>query len=311
MYKYSIKDSSGFSLIELMVSMAIGLFLIAGVFTVYLNGRSSQRIVDDQIAMLDDARFALEMIAYDLRHSSMWGRLNEFEKVDSSLLPVVAGECEAGWATNADNPVRAFNDNNPYAAGCNVDYARGDVLEVRYALGQAVAAANLDPTSVYINGDVNQASYFSGASPGVAPNSFLAVSNAYYVSSWSNANGDNLPSLHRVSLRPGPVVVDEMLLPGVEDLQIQFGVDSDGDGVVNTYVNPDAVTDWMNVRSAQVWIVVRSQQNYPDLNTALPPAQVSNIVNAGSALAFSNDGFRRIVVSTVVQLKNIKNINGV
>lgn len=309
MTKYYTKNTSGFSLIELMVSMAIGLFLIAGVFTVYLNGRASQEVVDDQLVLLDDARFALETIAYDLRHAGMWGRLNEPEKVDNTLVPTVSNECQVGWATSVTNPVMAYNENNPYGATCRTDYARGDVLEVRYAYGQAVAA--IDPNIVYVNSDVNQASYFTGTSPGLATTSFRAVANAYYISSWSETAGDNIPSLHRVSLQSGPRVVDEVLLPGVEDMQIQFGVDSDGDGVVNSYVNPDAVTDWLNVRSAQVWVVVRSERNYPDLDTSLPAAEVANIVNAGSVLTFPNDGFRRVVVSTVVQFKNFKNINGV
>lgn len=38
---------SGFSLIELMISLLIGSFLMAGVFTVYINSLSSQDAVQD------------------------------------------------------------------------------------------------------------------------------------------------------------------------------------------------------------------------------------------------------------------------
>lgn len=305
----------GYSLVELMVSMVIGLFLVAGVFTIYLNGRSAQRVVDDQVMMLDNGRFALETISYDLRHAGLWARTNEYasdaasSNFSTDLLGAIPGECEGGWVAKVTAPVAAFNDSNPYAL-CVLSYGQGDVLEARYSLGAPVADADLQPGLVYVNGDVNLGSFFVGtASPNVTAiaQNYQVISNLYYVSNSSDAVGDGIPSLRRVSLEPGPQVVDRLILSGVEDLQVQYGLDTDDDGLVNTYLDPHLVptTNWTNVRTVQVTIVIRSQRNYPDLDTSFT-ANVN-----GLPVDFPNDGFRRHVLSTVVKLRNHKNTAGI
>lgn len=323
------KTMRGFSLIELMVGMAIGLFLIAGVFTAYVNGRAAQSVTDDQVAMMDDARFALQTIGDDLRQAGLWGRINDFELVGgvaSTDLPItplarpalMTGECAAGWADFAA-PVAVFNGTNPYSTTCAGQYSAGvmaalpsDVVEIRYTLGQPVVDANLQAGMVYIASDVNQAAVFEGtATPGLSAASanmnFPLVVNAYYIASWSNVVGDGVPSLHKVSLEPGPVVVDQVLLAGVENLQVQYGIDTDGNGAVNVYVDPDNALagEWQKIRSVQVWLVIRSQRNDLSVNTA----KIATVAGAGRA--FPNDGFRRYVVSTVISLRNTKNSSGI
>jgi type IV pilus assembly protein PilW len=323
------KTMRGFSLIELVIGMAIGLFLLAGVFTAYFNGRAAQAVTDDQVAMIDDARFALQTIGDDLRQAGLWGRINDFELesgVASKDLPIkplaraslITGECVAGWADFAA-PVAVFNGTSPYSSTCTSQYSAGvmaelpsDVLEIRYTLGQPVANANLQASMIYVASDVNQAAVFEGTTPPgfsvpSANMNFPLVANTYYISSWSNILGDGVPSLHKVSLEQGPNVIDQMLLAGVENLQVQYGIDTDGDGAVNVYVDPDNAfaSDWQKIRSVQVWLVIRSQRNEPSLNTA------RTATVAGASRSFPNDGFRRYVVSTVVNLRNTKNSSGI
>lgn len=299
--------SKGFSLIELMVSMAIGLFLMAGVFTVYLNTRDSQRMLEDQVAMLDNARFAMETIGYDLRHAGLWGRLNEPGNVDAALAAgLVANECAPGWSTTATVPVMGFDGSSPYVGTCTPNYWAGnpaapatDVIEMRYTHGAALAA--LQPNMLYMNGDVNQSVYFVGAaSPSVSASAqdFQAVANAYYISNFTDDVADGIPALHRVSVEPGPVVVDQVLLSGVVNLQVQFGIDTDNDGAVNTYVDPGPAVEWNKVRSAQVWIVVQSTDNQPDLDTT-----VTFSIAGNPAVTYPNDGFRKVMLTSVVQMR--------
>jgi len=291
----------GFSLIELMISMAIGLFLVVGVFTVYVNGRSSQKVVDDQVALINNARFVLETMSYDIRVAGVYGRVTEAHKVDTTLLPAVGGECVAGWVDNVNAPIMAFNDGNPYGGSCATAYGTGDILELRYTLKNPVAA--LATNKVYINSDVNKAVYFTGnASPAVSATAkdYEAVTKAYYVSNYTNVAGDNLPSLHRVALEPGPTVVDDVLLSGVEDLQIQIGLDSDDDNSIEKYVDPSAAIDWGAAKTVEIWLVVRSEDKYPDMNTS------TSAIIAGVNRNFPNDGYRRMVVSSVAKLRNLQ-----
>ena len=308
------KSISGFSLIELMVSMAIGMFLVAGVFTVYVNGHDSRRAVESEVKMVDDARFALGVIAYDLRHAGLYGRLKEPDFVDKTSLGVISGECSADWAIDVTRPVFAFDDPagvSPYAScGSSFHVTGGDVIEMRYTIGQPVAA--LIANTVYINGDTNEAKFHisdSSVAISTVAKNYQVVASAYYVKSWSDIATDGIPSLHQVSLQPGtagPAVVDNLILSGVETLQIQFGMDLNGDGSVNQYVNPgDAAMDWSKVVAAQIWLVVRSLHYNMGLDTSVtfnaPPFP-------GGTLIFGNDGFTRKMLSTVVQFRDTTSV---
>ena len=57
------------------------------------------------------------------------------------------------------------------------------------------------------------------------------ITRGYYIASQSSQlglKGQTIPSLHRKSLSSNPIgVIDEEILAGVEDLQIELGVDTD------------------------------------------------------------------------------------
>ena len=76
MMKMSKQRINGFSLVELMVAMVVGLIILSGVFAMHLTTRDAQKVNEMQMDMVADARFAIEMISYDLRHAGMWGGTN-------------------------------------------------------------------------------------------------------------------------------------------------------------------------------------------------------------------------------------------
>jgi type IV pilus assembly protein PilW len=57
----------------------------------------------------------------------------------------------------------------------------------------------------------------------------------------------------------GPV---EELVEGVNSLQIMYGIDTDNDQQVNTYVTAQGVTDWATVISVRVALLIQSLEEY-------------------------------------------------
>ena len=262
--------------------------------------------------MLDEARFALETISFDLRHAGIYGRVNETDNVntdDASL--VMATDCSTGWALNVTKPVYAFDDKVSDGdfdlSTCAASWHHGDVLEMRYALGTEVA--NLVEGVIYTKSNTRESVFFAynGSNEPVVENGrvFKYVAYAYYISDFTDTAGDGVPSLHRISVEPGLTWVDEVLLSGVEDLQIMLGLDVDDDGTVNTYVKPgpEGVVTWAQVRSAQIWIVVKSKDLQPDLNTE------KTFIIGGDPVKYGPDGYRREMVQTVVALRNTKDLD--
>jgi type IV pilus assembly protein PilW len=145
------------------------------------------------------------------------------------------------------------------------------------------------------------------------------VVNGYYVSQNSSLDtpGNPFPSLRRKFLQNGgggATIADEEILPGVEDMQIQFGVDTDleetaGRGVVDRYVNPDdAILDDTDpafnpdaqILSVRVWLRLRAERR----ESGLPDDP--GYVYADQAVGPFTDGFRRIVVTKTIYLRNAR-----
>ena len=65
---------AGLTLVELMVALAIGSFLMIGAIQIYSQSRQAF-VVNESIARVQEtAQFAMDTIEADLRMASNWGR---------------------------------------------------------------------------------------------------------------------------------------------------------------------------------------------------------------------------------------------
>ena len=319
------KHSSGFSLIELMVAMQVGLIIVSGAFSLHQSTRQTQVKNEEQMDMVADARFAIEMIAYDLRHTGMWGGTNKDSLItctsaDTSCPTVPApasNECASGvapaWAYNLSVPIFATDNNNPYSSTC-IGASEGyvpntDVLELRYADSNEATLRSNQPyvRSNFIDGRV----FVGTAAPALDSyeTSPLTMNHelhayAYYVSNYTDAVGDGLPSLRRVSLVMGPTLQNQTLISGVTDLQVQFGIDRDDDTIIDGYVDPSdiATDDWEHVYAAKIWLLMRSDTIQAGIDTTKPYTM------AGVTTSYGADGYRYFMVTSVVNLRNRRKI---
>jgi type IV pilus assembly protein PilW len=319
------------TLIELMVALGIGSFLMVGAFTVFMQSRTTFRVNETVARLQENARYVFEVIEPDIRMAHFWGlRTRSFaiqgratpDDPASPLSP--AGDCGTNWTVNLDEAVEASNNSYPWTcAATGAAVGTADTLTIRRTEVNptAVLAAN----TLYIQssrGDNSQ--IFSGTviPPGFLPTTSQPhelVVNGYYVSQNSTLStaGNPVPSLRRKFLQNGgggASIADEEILPGIEDMQIQFGVDTDLEGavdrgVVDRYVNPgDPILDDTDaafipdaeILSVRIWLRLRADR-----------PENGNPDDAGFAYADQvvgpfNDGFRRIVVSKTIYLRNAR-----
>ncbi len=66
---------AGFSLVELMVGLTLGLLLIAGAISIYLATRQSYTEVEQVAALTENARFAEQIVGESLRHMGFLGEV--------------------------------------------------------------------------------------------------------------------------------------------------------------------------------------------------------------------------------------------
>jgi type IV pilus assembly protein PilW len=310
--------SHGFSLVELMVSMAMGLFLVGGALTIYVQGRATHEVNSKVAELQDNARLALDLISQDVLLSDYWARTDDpvaiarrtgdaANPMPAALEP--ANDCYAGYYLNVELAVDGANDDqvgagNPFSA-CVADDARApdtDMLVVRHASATQTPRASVVNNTVYLISNPVTGSLFVGGQP--LPAGYAAddpvnelVTNAYYVGPSSTA-GSQVPSLRRMTLGNGPTLLDEELVPGVEDLQVQLGIDTDADGSVNSYLSPGSpALAGTRIVAVRLWLRLRAEKGEVGFTDGATYEYAGHSVEPA-------DSLRRMVVSTTIQLRN-------
>lgn len=311
--------TQGFSLIELMVAMTIGIILVGGALTVHIQSYDAHTFAERMARIQENGRFAFDTISPDLRLAGFWGR-TEFASAISrrtgdtaTPMPAAmrpANDCYVGYYTNVVRRVEAANGDQVGAANpfqtCLPDSARlagTDILVVRHASATVTPRASLINGRLYIISNAMTGSLFVGGLMPV-PAGFLltdtiheVITNAYYVSPNSSA-GVGIPALNRLELADGPALVNLEMIAGVEDLQVQLGIDTNGDGSVNSYVTPgSAALVGARIVANRAWIRVRGER------IDLDHTDTATYDYADLSVA-PDDSFRRILISKTLRFRN-------
>jgi len=319
-----IRQQQGLTLVELMVALAIGSFLVIGAVQIYNQSRQAF-VINESIARVQEtAQFAIDTIEADLRMASNWGRTSRGLAIEGRSLAGdpnpknlgVPADCGADWVLDLAMPVDGANNafNLPCAA---VGGAQGasDLITVRRA---TVAPQAPDPGRLQIQTTRVQGEVFDD---GAVPAMFNAADSSTHnlmVSSYYVAQPDpnnlipNVPTLRRKTLTVNggaAEIEDQEIAPGVENLQVQLGIDVDEDNTVDRYVNPgDEIYDptaagyvpGARVITARIWLVVRGTSIEVGVqdDTDYEPGDVD--------LGAFNDNFRRLQVSKTILLRNAR-----
>ena len=75
-HQHGCPEENGFSLVELLIAMTLGLILVAGMMTVFSGNKRSSDINSAMSDMQENARFALDNLARDIRMSGFQGCLD-------------------------------------------------------------------------------------------------------------------------------------------------------------------------------------------------------------------------------------------
>jgi len=129
---------NGFSLVEMMVAMVIGLMMIAGVVTVFSGGVRSSNFNTAMSNLQTGARYALDTIAVDVRMAGYQGCSNPQDvslNVNASPAPTAnfanTAITGATVGTTDWNPGKPANYTDPTAFG--VPVVGTDVILIQYA----------------------------------------------------------------------------------------------------------------------------------------------------------------------------------
>lgn len=350
------RSTQGLSLIELMVALAIGSLLIVGAVFVYSQSRNTHTVTDSIARLQENARFAMSAIEADVMLAGYYGFTNSPDDfkfiqggstaspIPSSLMqqskPALAGlpssaqACGTNFAVDLIAAVQGSNNayTRPCAAAGGGASPTADTLTIRRASTAPAAAtagrlqllvSRLSPTNQFVLADG-----VLPASPALQPDTVEVrdlLVRTYYIS--RNSTGrPGVPALRVKALTNGPAFAasgDQEILPGVEDLQVQFGIDTgdyDGDGVIDPgldqngdgipdapngiatrYVNPNAVPAGFQVVAVRIWLMVRADQPEQGFTDNHRYQYADRDITP-------NDGFRRMLISKTIRVRNARTL---
>jgi type IV pilus assembly protein PilW len=317
--------NSGFTLVELLVSLALGLLLAAGIVTIYLEGRRNF-FQDDEVARVqENGRYASRLLTREMGMVGFIGGVSDLATV--AIQNNVTTDCGPGgtWALDADTPVEIIDDadaatpdsyyscfdNDTYEAGTDIIVVKrtADIPSVESGAYQA-GVSGFSSSKIYIqseNRGLGQVDFYSGLSITNAA-SVIGTDgmdvweykvNIYFVG--EDSDGDT--SLCSYSLNDSAGFTRQCLVKGVENIQIELGIDVDEDGIADRFIpqSTEPVVGGVSIGEvvgAKLYILVRGQ----DVTNITESRTVT--YNLGSKTVSYTDRFYRRVFSTTVQMRN-------
>ena len=312
---------SGMTLIELMVALAIGSFLMIGAMTVFMQSRTTFRITESVSRLQETARFALDAIEPDIRMAQYWGLTTRGSAIVGSALSTAPpgmgpATCGNNWTINLLQAVQGSNNGYTWAcAGTAPVETNSDTLIVRHVTDDIVvpAAGRLTIATLRNSGVILNTAAAPSATdyPPTRTQIHALVVNGYYV---RRATATTQPALRRKFLQANGTIADEEVIAGVEDMQVQFGIDTDvagtsNRGSIDRYINTNnPIIDPTNaawvmddeVLAVRIWLRVRAERAENGFT------DTTNYVYADQNVLPFNDGFRRVLVSKTIYLRNAR-----
>ena len=270
----------GFSLVELMIGLALGLIVLAALTTFFVSTSSNRHEIERSSRQIENGRFAIDALRNELYLAGFYAELQTTGATWQMPDPCETVLANLGFKLGP--PVLVPLPITGYPAGgavppCVLNQVPDtDVLVVRRFNTEPTPQATPVPAQFYF-----QASRCATDST-TTPWAFDAGSNAgsfslrkvnctdrtdlyryrveiFYIRDHSVNPGDGVPTLVKLELDAGAINVIPMV-EGIQDMRLEFGIDGDGDGTPNEYrrcdtKTPCTIDQWVNVTTVRTHIL--------------------------------------------------------
>ena len=262
---FQLRAQAGLTLVELMISMAIGLVLMAGMATLIAQQSATRTELDRTGRQIENGRYALTLLQDDIQHAGFYGQYaSEF-----AALTVLPNPCDASAAMVSAAlamPLQGYDAPNTVPAPlltCLPDenHIRGtDILVVRRleASDTLPTISTLEAGQIYVQTTPIAKVTASGPDPTPSTPSvysllkqdgvtaaelrkyvehiyFLSPCNIYAAGAATCTsaadNGRPVPTLKRLEMIMVAGVTTMVTVPlveGIENMQFDYGVDNTG-----------------------------------------------------------------------------------
>lgn len=323
----------GLTLIELMVSVVIGMLMLAALAALIADQSGNRAEVDRSGKMIENARYAVQVVANDALMAGYWG-----ESTPSTSTTTLPSACSVDLdvlrKASVGLPVQGYNSVTAADLPCIPALtlkAGADALVVRHVVPDATANADLKAHRAYLQTGLDGAvldwkldrpltdgdgtAFTLKKKDGSTAPIRQFLTHIYFLSNCSkcDAPADQIPTLKRAELLTSTFVIST-IAEGVEDFQVEYGVDNAPaaapDGSPDEYqlaggASLTTLDDWKNVMTVKVFLMARTTEKSAGFTDN--KSYVMGSVGAASAPAsapVADRSYRRHVMSQTIRLVN-------
>ncbi|CAA0097236.1 Uncharacterised protein [Halioglobus japonicus] len=274
----------GLTLVELLVALLLGLLLSAGMVSAYLVAKRNYYYEEEMARMQENGRYAMRLLSREFAMAGFYGGIPS----SSVITPeAVGGDCSAeNWALDRAASLDLVNDYAGQSPPVSQHFTEltclqpatiihgTDLVAIKRTAAEAsllrgVVAPTLTSSTVegwylrLLHGTVPSWEKLrpvdlrdaSRALPSLAY--WEAITRVFFIRAYSSEPGDDIPSLCMETLA-GDEMTTRCLVEGVENLQLEFGIDIDGDGAPNQYISAPTTAQLENAVAARIHLLLRS-----------------------------------------------------
>lgn len=325
-----LKKEQAFTLIELMVAMGVGIFLLGAMTKVMLQNKDTARTQTNVEKIQDDARFGMELIAQDVRLAGFRGCVSSAPTGGYLNFKNATTSATYQGQVTAIQPFRGMGSSfspalNPAISGLSpAPNPQFDVITVRVSPNEPLILTTdlVAPTDVLKlsgNKDLTTGRY------AVLSNCAAATLFRVNTVSGNNVTSDNpsgvgylfpigsqLYLYDTITYYVGTVnaknyiykqvngQAPQQVIDNVDKFEILYGIDSDTDFNSNQYVHANAVTNPQQIISLRMGLVVRANDN----RTSVSPSTENSYKFNGNTVMAGDTKLRKVYYTTV----NVRNM---
>lgn len=285
----------GFTLIELMIGITVGLFIVAGLALLFANTSYSRNELEKSSRMIENGRYAADLLRDEIQMAGYYDILG----LPAGGAFTLAATCDTGnvgfdtAAITVPIPIRGFDGwPTDCATSYGPNYRTGtDSIVIRRVSSTAISRDSVVSGTKYLQ--VSACAKDAPSTPfivaGGTPSNFTLhnkkpnsstecnvgtnfrpvralISRIFYVADCNVCSEDQIPTLKMLDLQ-GTTLVETALVEGVENMQLEYRVDTNNDGIADllnqTATQVNAANHWANVMAVDVNILARNNDATP------------------------------------------------
>jgi type IV pilus assembly protein PilW len=312
----------GFTLVEVMVAMTLGLIVLGVTVTLFAGTSRSRSDLERSNRLAENAQFALDLVGDELRHAGFLADLSlagatwqvpdpcatTADGLGFSMVPFQVPVAVRGY-TGADATPPCVPRRRAGTAMFTIRRLAVETTPIAAATGAQfvqVSKCNLDTPRLWRYTSDRAELTLRNIDCATVADIRRVVVRTYYVADCNECGRDTIPTLKRLEV-DGDQLVETALVEGVENLQLEYGFDRDNDGNADVFLPtlsgvagaPENL--WTNVVAVRAYVLGRSrdvEHNHVEAD------RVYDFGQAGS-IAGTRDAFKRTMLATLVRLPNI------